>query len=173
MLEENKIEELLGKLDKYELDTLERVILANDGTVQSLLSVIFRVPIKVEVIAQMELLNNIHRWVKLTADYNTMEQMVCLAQSVVPIEENSKDFIDGLKAQKLGIGQLLSTLGFVTKRELLGFYSDEQTFARVYRITGTKSERVRESILTGGCDIVITEIFPKVLYEKINEKIKV
>lgn len=164
MLEEKRIEELLEKLGKYELDTLERVVLANDGTVQSLLSVIFRVPIKVEVISQLELFNNIYRWVKLVANYNTMEQMVALAMSVIPIEGNSKDFIDGLKEGKLGIGQLLSSLGFVTKRDILGFYSDSMTFARVYRIVGNK---IKED---AKCDLLITEIFPKEIYKKVNER---
>lgn len=167
MLEEKKIEELLEKLDKYELDILERIILANDGTVQSLLSVTFRVPISVEVISQMELFGNIYRWVKLVAKYSDVqEQTVCLAMSVIPIEENSKDFIDGLKERKLGIGQLLSHLSFVSKRELLGFYSDDLTFARVYRITGNK---IKEDVK---CDLLINEIFPKGIYKKINEKAK-
>ena len=162
-MEEKKIGELLGKLDKYEMGTLERVILANDGTVQSLLSVVFRVPISVEVISQMELFGSIYRWVKLVANYNTIERTVALAMSVVPIEGNSKDFIEGLKERKLGIGQLLSSLGFVTKRELQGFCSDDSTFARVYRITGNK---IKEDV---GCDLLITEIFPRESYEKIEK----
>ena len=164
MMEEKKVEELLKKLDKYELGTLERVILANDGTVQSLLSVIFRVPVRVEIIAQMECYNNLYRWVKLVANYNTIEQTVALAMSVIPLEANSKDFIDGLKEGKLGIGQLLSSLGFMTKREILGYYSDSESFARVYRITGKKSKEDKK------CDILITEVFPKGLYEKIGRR---
>lgn len=165
MLEEKKIAELLEKLDRYELDTLERVILANDGTVQSLLSVVMRVPISVEIISEMELFGNIYRWVKLVAKYSDVqEQTVCLAMSVIPIEENAEDFIAGLKEQKLGIGQLLSSLGFVTKRELLGFYSDNMVFARTYRITGNK---IKEDVK---CDLLITEIFPKAIYEKVGEK---
>jgi len=162
MLEEKKIEELLGKLDKYEMDPLERVILANDGTVQSLLSVVFRVPISVEVISQMELFGSIYRWVKLVANYNTMERTVALAMSVVPIVGNSKEVIDGLKERKQGIGQLLSSLGFVTKRELLGFYSDDLTFSRVYRIKGNKIKDDAE------CDLLITEIFPRESYKKVG-----
>jgi len=164
MLEEKKIQELLEKLDKYELNALERIVLANDGTVQSLLSVIFRVPVRVEIIAQMECYNNLYRWVKLVANYNTIEQTVALAMSVIPLEANSKDFIDGLKEGKLGIGQLLSSLGFVTKREILGFYSDNLSFARVYRITGNKIKG------EGRCELLITEIFPKEVYKKIEGK---
>lgn len=160
-MEEKKIEELLGKLDKYKMGTLERVILANDGTVQSLLSVVFRVPISVEVISQMELFGSLYRWVKLVANYNTVERTVALAMSVVSIEGNSKEVVDGLKERKLGIGQLLSSLGFVTKRELLGFYSDDLTFARVYRIKGNKNEDVE-------CDLLITEIFPRESYKKVG-----
>lgn len=164
MLEEEKIADLLGKLDKYKMGFLERVILANDGTVQSLLSVVFRVPISVQVISQIELYGNLYRWVKLVANYNTIEQTVALAMSVVPIEENSKDFIDGLKERKLGIGQLLSSLGFVTNRELLGFYSDDLTFARVYRIRGNKVKEGER------CDLLITEIFPREIYDKVGKE---
>jgi len=165
MLEEKKIQELLEKLDKYELNALERIVLANDGTVQSLLSVIFMVPVSVEVIAQLELYGNIYRWVKLVARYsNVQEQVVCLAMSIIPIKENSEDFIKGIKEAKLGIGQLLSLLGFMTKREILGYYSDTLTFARVYRITGKKSKEDKK------CDILITEVFPKKLYEKIGRR---
>lgn len=168
MLEEKKLEELLGKLDKYGLSTIERLILANDGTVQSLLSVVFRTPIAVEVISQMELFGNIYRWVKLVARYNkTEDKTVCMAMSVIPVEENSKEFIAGLKEQKVGIGQLLSALNFVTKRELLGFYSDELTFARVYRITGNRIKDIKVHECQQSeekCDLLITEVFPKKLY---------
>jgi len=42
MIEDVYIQKMIDKLSKYELTPLERVILANDATVQSLLSVIFR-----------------------------------------------------------------------------------------------------------------------------------
>jgi len=165
MLEEKKIEDLLKKLDKCKIGTLERVILANDGTVQSLLSVIFRIPVKIEVIAQLEYSNTIYRWVKLVAKYDTIEQTTALALSIIPIEKNSEEFIKLLRERKLGIGQILSSLGYITEREILGFYSDDAVFARVYRIIGNKENK-------DVCDLIITEIFSKSLYKTIAQREK-
>ena len=67
-LEDLYVKEIIGKLERYDLTPLERVILANEGTVQSLLSVIFRVPVEVSVISQVEVNQSIVRWARLAAD---------------------------------------------------------------------------------------------------------
>ena len=164
MIEEPYIQKLIDKLSKYELTPLERVILANDSTVQSLLSVVFHVPVEVEVIAQIELNKNIIRWVRLVADYGEAGKVtVCLAESVIPVGLNDSQFIKGIQEKQKGLGQLLSELDFKIKREILGFYADETIFARTYRITGSRINNQR-------CDLLITEVFPRQIFRKVEEK---
>jgi chorismate-pyruvate lyase len=168
MIEDIYIQKLIDKLSKYELTPLERVILANDATVQSLLSVIFRIPVQVEVIAQVELNRNIYRWVRLVADYSEAGKITtCLAMSIIPTGLNDFQFVEGIRDKQKGIGQLLSELDFKIKREILGFYADETVFSRTYRITGS---RITEYNREEKCDILITEVFPRSVFRKVEER---
>jgi len=165
-LEDLYVKEIIDKLEKYELTPLERVILANEGTVQSLLSVIFRVPVEVEVISQVEINQNIVRWARLAADYGEAGKVtVCLAESVIP-PVNNIDFLEGIKDRENGIGRLLTRLNFVTEREILGFYADDTIFSRTYRITGQRVDQDQNIRAMQGskCDILITEVFPRSVY---------
>lgn len=168
MIEEIYVQKLIDKLSKYELSPLERVILANDATVQSLLSVILRIPVQVEVIAQVELNRNIFRWVRLVADYGEAGKVTaCLAMSVIPTGLNDFQFVEGVRDKQRGIGQLLAELDFKIKREILGFYADEMVFSRTYRITGN---RITEYNRETKCDILITEVFQRQIFSKVEER---
>jgi len=172
MLEDLHIKRVLDKLAKYDLTPLERVILANTGTVQSLLSVIFRVPVRVEVISQIESNRNIIRWVRLVADYGEAGQVTaCLAESVIPTGLNDHRFVEGVRERKMGIGQLLTQLGLRTQREIMGFYADETVFARTYRIFADDAEYIESGdYITRKVDILITEVFPRQVYKRIESK---
>lgn len=168
MIEDIYIQKIIDKLSKYDLRPIERVILANDSTVQTLLSVIFHVPVQVEVIAQIELNRNIFRWVRLIADYGEAGKVTtCLAMSVIPVGLNDFQFVEGVREKKKGIGQLLSELDFKINREILGFYADETVFSRTYRITGS---RVVEIGREEKCDVLITEVFPRKVFEKVERR---
>lgn len=176
MKEDAGIGELLERLKTYDLTPLERIILCNEGTVQSLLSMLFMVPVEVEVISQLEESGVIIRWTKLVANYAPDNRVtVCLAESVIPIEKNSTGFINGIREKQWGIGMLLEGVGVQTTREILGIYADEQIFSRTYRILGAGRIPAGVHVSSGimqmrddRADIIITEVFPKAVYKKLE-----
>lgn len=135
----------------------ERMILYNEGTVQTLLSTIFCAPIKVQVISQHELADVIVRWVRLAIEYSNSREpeVVCWAESVIPKHSNPPEILLAIREKKAGIGQIISTYKLNTIRRLLSFYSDDIVFARSYCIQGD-------------CDIFITETFPRETFKKIG-----
>lgn len=131
------------------LSPLERVILCNEGTVQTLLSVIFHEPISVQVISQLEFASVIVRWTKILNGSLT----VCLAESVINKECTSSEFLSEIREKKLGLGQIIKAHKLNTERLLIGFYADDLIFARNYKIIGDS-------------DIILTEVFPREAYRK-------
>jgi len=148
---EDSIKKLLESLPK-DLNAIERMIMVNEGTVQTFLSVLCNTPVKVEVISQCEMADVIIRWSKLVIeDRGGIQTVVCLAESIIPTSDigisNAPDFITMINDRKKGIGQIIKEIGFNTiTRHIKGFHSDENTFARTYTIDGSIS-------------LVITEVF--------------
>lgn len=156
---ETNIQQLIDKLPK-EINPLERVILCHDGTVQTLLSVLFGVPVRVEVLSQQTLDGiGILRWTKLVAVYcgdpsiPGQEVTACLAESVIPFKNNPEGFLTAIREQNMGIGQILKATGLKQERHVFGLYADENVIARNYHISGD-------------VEIIITETFPR---EAINK----
>lgn len=141
----NDIEKTLDMLGNHELSTVERIVLSSTGTVQTLLSVIYKLPVNVEVISQLNYGTVMVRWVRLYTERST----VALAESIIPYELNRADFIGKMGDRDIGIGQALHVLGVNTEREILGIHVDSATISRSYRIKG------------GGIDILITESFQR------------
>jgi len=145
------IEDTLAMLASYDLTTLERVVLASTGTVQDLLSVIFGMPVRVEVISQLNYDTVLVRWAKLVIN-NPDPMTVALAESVIPYEKNNPEFIGMMGDRDIGIGYAINNLGIQTERIILGIHVDGDTFARTYQIRG-------EMI-----DVLITESFSRETY---------
>ncbi len=168
MITEEVTEENIKKLiEKIPLDAtpLEKVILANTGTVQTLLSVIFSTPVKVEVIAQKEFSTYIIRWVQLVAEYSPEVKItVCLAESVIDKTTSYQGFISGIREKRMNIGQLMSSLKLRTERELLGFHADNSSFSRTYNITTIPGEDINVRPL----NITITEVFQKSTFKRLE-----
>lgn len=159
---EENLKQLIDKIP-FQLSSLERVILCNTGTVQTMLSVLFMVPIKVEVISQKEIGSVLVRWARLVAEYAPDNiQTVCLAESIIDMENCPEGFNNGVCEKKFGIGQLISALKIRTTRNLLGFYSDDSVFSRTYEIISDKTTAWDKSL-----SIIITEVFPKERYKKL------
>lgn len=153
---QDNIKELLNSLPPN-LTPVERVLLCQDGTNQTLLSILFQVPVKVHVLSQIELIpyQVIIRWIKLVAEYSDENKVtVCLAESVIPIKANCEGFLTAIKEQHKGIGQILSATCTSYERRIFGLYADENIVARNYRITGE------------GVDVVITETFSREALKK-------
>lgn len=151
-------EELLKKIKELKVSSIERAILLNEDQVQGLLSNIFVAPIYVEVLSQVELNGSIIRWSRLVAEDKT----VCLAQSVIPIDDNPNGLINGIREKTFGIGQLLEATKIITYREILGMYADDNVFSRSYKL---KNNVCNDQFKV--C-MIITELFPKECYKGLS-----
>jgi len=159
-LSEEKIKEIIKELDIKGFNPLERVILLNEGTVLTLLSVLFSVPIKVKVISQKEVNKTISRYVVLEAIYSEDVEMkipVCFAHSLMAIEEN-REILKEIREKKLGIGQIIASKKLRVERELIATYNNKVFFAREYSIKGE------------GINIFITEVYPKCSFVRLIDK---
>jgi len=147
-MEDPNIAKTLEMLKDNDLSTIERIILGSTDTVQSLLSVIFGTPVRVEVISQLNYDTVLVRWVRLVIDRTT----VALAESVIPLEKNHAGFIGAMGDRNIGIGQAIANLKGYTQRTILGIHVDDTTLSRTYRIEGA------------AIDVLITESFNRGLY---------
>ena len=147
---EDKISDLLSLIHNAgEFTLLEKLLLAQGGTVQSLLSVIFGSPIGVSVQSQHNMPNGlIFRGVNLVKE----SLIVLSADSTLALNQNSKQVIQLVEEKHLGLGQIALTLGIPTTRQILTIGRTEDTFYRTYRMRGT------------GLNYCITEKFPTSLY---------
>lgn len=131
------------------LSPVERVLLCNYGTNQTLLSVLFEIPIRVTILSQHSFGDTIIRWAQLVAEYSPNNVVtVCLAESVIPKQKNPRGLLAALGEGKMGIGQVIQACQLKARREILGFFADDNIIARTYT-------------LTGDVEILITEIFPR------------
>lgn len=160
---EENIKKLLEKIPDN-TSSVERLILYNEGTVQTLLSVLFKVPIRVEIMSQIEHDHYIIRWTKLIAYHSLANQVVvCVAESVIDKEKAYNGFLTGIREKKSGIGQLISSIEVETKRDILGFYSDSSIMSRTYTINSIPY--IRESEEDKTIFVTITEVFPKEVFK--------
>lgn len=161
---EDNIKKLIGMIPDN-TSSVERIILFNEGTVQTLLSVLFKVPIRVQVCSQIEQDKYIVRWSKLVAYRSPEDQVtVCLAQSIIDKENIYHGFLTGIREQKLGIGQLIASIEVETKRDVFTCYSDSNLLSRSYTIQSIPY--IRESDKDKSIFVTITEIFPKEVFKK-------
>jgi len=142
----------LDMLAGHDLTTIERIILASTGPVQSMMSAIFAEPVRVEVISQLNYDTVLVRWVRLVID-DPDPVTVALAESVIPLELNQAGFIGTMGDRDIGIGAAISKLGIFTQRSILGIHVDKDTFSRTYTIKGAS------------LDVLITESFQRGLFE--------
>ncbi len=139
----------LGSLSS-ELTPTEKEILLNESMTQAEVSAILKVPVKVEVIAQLELSNVIVRQVRIYAEQSDGRRItVYLAESVIPIDRNSDQFIAVIRGKSMGIGQAVKAMHTTQKRHIIDVYADENVISRNYSIKGD------------GLFVLITEIFPR------------
>lgn len=137
---EENIKQLIDSIPP-DITALERLLLCNYGTVQTLLSVMHKTPVKVQVLSQMDLGDVIIRWARLM----TNEITVCLAESIIPKNSNPPGFLTAVEERKFGIGQIIKTCGLRTERVIIGLYRDENIIARNYKICGDVSVLITET----------------------------
>lgn len=151
-MEELDFQELLDQFNQKGFQRGEQVILGNFGTVQTLLSLIFNVPVNVQLIDQKENTGVITRRVKLVAGQAT----VAYATSHIPRSCNDKDVIQDIIAGTLGLGQIVVKHKIPNSRTLLSVGRDKAGFWRDYKIEGPKLH------------LEIGEWFPRKVYEKVG-----
>lgn len=165
-INEESISNMLSVIPKN-LSPIERIIISNEGTVQTLLSVLFEVPVQVVVLNQTTVPalygKQIVRWSKLVAKYSPSDEItICLAESIVSTDDEG--FINGMNEKKMGIGQLIAAKDIPTRRRILGFHSDDCIFARNYVI-----EDVGMTEIGNHLSCLISEVFPKTGYSRVNQ----
>ena len=132
-MEELDFQGLLDKFGKDGFQKGEQVVLANFGTNQTLLTLIFQSPANVKNITIEEVDGVITR----NVDLITGEQVVGHATTHIPRNRNSQDVWDAVKAGQLGLGQIIVTYNLPTKRDLVDVGHDDTAFWRTYHIEGT------------------------------------
>lgn len=148
MAEEVNLKDLVAKVaDGYSL--VERILLTTDGTVVSLLSVIFGEPVTVRVVDQARMKDHITRLV----DLETRNLVVARARSTIPLEKNSAQVLEMVEARDIGLGHIAQALGIKTARTLDAVGRDgNECCWRTYRMEGE------------GLFYAITEWFPRGIY---------
>lgn len=144
-----------------DLNGLERAVVCNDGTVQTMLSAIFYAPVKVNVVNQHETDTEIIRAVELVAVHSIdHEFVVCRASSVIQKKGLTPGFLTGIREHNMGIGQLISSIGINTNRRIISMDSSKNYFERQYEIKEIPVAPYIRDIL----NITIIETFPRELY---------
>ena len=131
-MEELDFKALLGRFDKDGYTRGEQIILANYGTNQTLLTIIFGTPCEVKVIEQKLVNSGYIRQVHLICD----GEIVCYASTVIPKARNRADVIEDILAEKLGLGQIVVSRAIANHRTILDIGHDRTSFWRTYAIEG-------------------------------------
>ncbi len=131
-MEELDFKSLLDRFNQDGFQKGERVILSNFGTNQTLLSIIFDVPNRLELIDQRERDGEINRHVELYCG----ELLVCKADTLIPKDRNRPDVIKDITAGELGLGQIVVKHDLPNRRNLLSVGHNANAFWRVYEIEG-------------------------------------
>ncbi len=158
-----------GDFDLASLPPFLRVLLTTDGTVTNALEAFFWEAVAVESIRQTEMFLDedvpnlglksgasvLSRQVQLRGTKS--ETIYVKADSIIRFNLLSPHFQSDLKAQKLGVGELLRDCGLETYREILNVGCDEgaQEVWRTYRI-----------VMDHRPFIQITEHFPLAIFKK-------
>lgn len=131
-MEELDFGSLLDRFGEDGFQRGEQVILANFGTNQTLLSLIFGVPNRVQLVDQRERDGQIYRQVHLLCG----ETIVCHANTNIPMDRNRGDVLQDISAGKLGLGQIVVVHSLPNKRTLIDIGRDRTGFWRTYAIEG-------------------------------------
>ncbi len=165
-MEEIDLKALVQRFDQGGFERGERIILGHFGTVQTLLSLIFNEPVRVDLrkqekrdgcsipISQGSTLNRAHimRFVRLMVG----ERVVGSAISHIPLEDNRQDVLTELWCSNLGLGQIILKSGIPNKRILNDVARDDDAFSRTYTISGPQM------------NIIIRECFPRQPFEDVG-----
>lgn len=124
-----------GLLDRFTKDGFQRgeqVILANFGTNQTMLSIIFGEPNRLKLADQRKGDEEINRRVELYCG----DFLVCHANTVIPLDRNRREVITDITAGTLGLGQIVVKHNLPNRRVLFDVGRNIHAFWRTYAIEG-------------------------------------
>jgi hypothetical protein len=120
-MEELDFKALLDKFNQDGFARGERVILANFGTNQTMLSIIFGVPNRLRLVDHKEKDGEMIRSVELYCG----DALVCFANSTIPADRNRPEVMFDVAAGSLGLGQIVVKHNLPNRRILLDVYAIE------------------------------------------------
>jgi chorismate-pyruvate lyase len=132
-MEELDFGQLLEVFKKDKFTRGEQVILANFGTNQTMLSIIFQEPNRLKLAHHREKDGEIARRVELYCG----EYFVCLATSTIPEADNLPEVVQDVCSGTLGLGQIIVKHNLPSRRNLLEVGRNSHAFWRTYAIEGT------------------------------------
>ena len=136
----------LEKRSGIKLSRSQKIIIAEIGTVEQVLSILLDSPIKVKVKKQVEKAGIIEREVFLAKEGSQDDLIRAVTQ--IDTEGLPSNVINDIKSGKLGIGTIISRYGLETFRRIVevGYDSRRKTVYRIYEILykGQAKFRIRE-----------------------------
>lgn len=165
-MEEIDLKGLVSRFKRGGFQPGERVILGHFGTVQTLLSLIFLEPVRVQLEDQ-KIEEGVYPYcpgviefggscLKRSISLMAGEEVVGTATSYIPEEDNEESLISQLLHSGLGLGQIVFESGIPNKRILHEVHRNAESFGRCYTICGPRMR------------IVINESFPRKPFEDID-----
>ncbi|MEO9364720.1 MULTISPECIES: chorismate pyruvate-lyase family protein [Candidatus Nitrosocaldus] len=161
---------MLSALKKLEdaacikLSRIEKLLLAEVGTVEQLLSILVDAPVSVDVVRQEEVGKVIEREVNIRKAYS--DEILLDAKSIINVDVLPDGVVCDIRAKRLGIGSVIMKHRLETFRRIVEigcYYSndeskydkgededeDKERVLRVYRLysifyVGTEAFRIRE-----------------------------
>jgi chorismate-pyruvate lyase len=128
------------------LSLAEKILLAEIGTVEQMLSIILDDNVTVKVIEQREYNGTMERVVNLVG-----EEPIIVAKSTIDTTVLPEQVVEDIRAKRLGLGSILGRHRLETYRSILelGYEGSTDTIYRVYDIIykGVKAFTIREEIL--------------------------
>jgi len=128
----SRIKELEG-LTGVRLNTAEKILLAEIGTVEQILSIIVDANVKIRVIRQVEYKDGvIEREVSISCD----DEPIIIARSRIDANLLPKDVADDIKGKRLSLGKIIHKHSLETYRRIveIGYDHASDILYRVYDI---------------------------------------
>ena len=127
------ISELENKLN-IKLHLFEKVLLAETGTVEQILSILANSEIMVKILNQKETYDLIEREVNII-NKKTGEKLVYARSNIIP-SNLPKEIIRQIRRKDVGIGSIITTSELETFRKILriGYNSKTKSVFRIYQI---------------------------------------
>ncbi len=144
-----RIKELEG-IAGVRLSIAEKILLAEIGTVEQVLSIIVDANVKVEVIKQVEHEDGvIEREVNITCNHS--DEPIIIARSSINANLLPNDVVDDIRSKKLSIGNIIHRHSLETFRRIIeiGYDHTSDILYKVYDIiyNGKRAISIREEII--------------------------